>query len=530
MNQLFTQISDFMLQYPLRQRMILIGVLIAFISAIISLLLWANRTEYELLYANLEPAAASSIVTDLRDSKVKYRLNNGGTTIYVSRDNVAELRLKYVQSGYLKDAVSGYELFEENTMGMTTFMQQLNLRRALEGELMRTINQFAEVRQCRVHLNVPERRLFEEDEVGSASVVLHIQPGMKMSNAQVSGIGALVANSVEGIEVDNVVVMDSKGNILVEKPQESGVINTVGNQWEMQQSVANVIQKKVMALVEGIVGKQNAVVKVSAELNFDQLERTIEHIDPDNAVLLSEERYIETSASGLDSSNVNVEKIKSNFELSKRVEHFIANTGDIKRLTVAVLVNGKYNEAVGDAEQTKQYTARSTQELEQIASLVRTAVGYSGERGDVVEVQNMQFVEEVVNNDQEYFEDMIQQEKLETIITYVLLGLGLLLSFFLLRGLLKTSVVGLSLAKNQELPGGESSGQTGKLEGKKTAAIKAMEEEEELNEDLYIAKLSPEARAKLKAKDKMTDEVIQFAKDSPENATKLMRSWLTEER
>jgi len=212
MNQVFTQINQFMLQYPLKQRIILAGVLIAFISAIISLLLWANRTEYELLYANLEPSAASSIVGDLRDNKINYRLNNGGTTVYVARDNVAELRLKYVQSGYLKDAVSGYELFEENTMGMTTFMQQLNLRRALEGELMRTINQFPEVNQCRVHLNMPERRLFEDDEVGSASVVLHLQPGRLMTTSQISGIGALVANSVDGIEVDNVLHVCSAQN------------------------------------------------------------------------------------------------------------------------------------------------------------------------------------------------------------------------------------------------------------------------------------------------------------------------------
>jgi flagellar M-ring protein FliF len=414
---------------------------------------------------------------------------------------------------------------------MTTFMQQLNLRRALEGELMRTINQFPEVNQCRVHLNMPERRLFEDDQIGSASVVLHLQPGRKMMASQISGIGALVANSVDGIEVDNVVVMDSKGNILVEKPQESGVIGAVGNQWELQQSIEYEIQRKILALVEGIVGKQNAVVKVAADLNFDQLERTIEHVDPDNAVLLSEERYTETSADGLDSTNMNIEKITSNFELSKRVEHFIANTGDVKRLTVAVLVNGKYTSSSEDSEtgQTKEYSPRSQKELDQIASLVRTAVGYSEERGDVVEVQNMQFVEEVVNEDQKYFDDMMEKERWETIITYVLLGLGLLLSFFLLRGLLKTSVVGLKLSKTQELPGGEGA-QAAKLEGGKTAAVKAPEEEEELSEDLYIAKLSPEARAKLKAKDKMTEEVIKFAKESPENATKLMRSWLTREK
>jgi len=123
-------------------KLALVAVLIGFLSAIISLLLWANRTEYELLYSNLDPNAASSIVSDLRNSKIKYRLENGGTTIYVPKEDVPELRLKYIQSGYVKDSITGYEIFEKNNLGMTTFMQQLNMKRALEGELMRTINQF----------------------------------------------------------------------------------------------------------------------------------------------------------------------------------------------------------------------------------------------------------------------------------------------------------------------------------------------------------------------------------------------------
>lgn len=528
MNTIFNQISQLMLQYPLKQRIILIGVLIGFVSAILTLVLWANRTEYELLYANLDPSSASSIVSDLRDNGDKYQLKNGGTTVYVSRDNVAELRLKYVQSGYLKDAVSGYELFEKNQMGMTTFMQNLNLRRALEGELMRTINDFPEVRQSRVHLNVPEHRLFEEDERGSASVVLHLQPGTHMAPKQVTGIAALVSNSVDGIEVENVVVMDANGNILVEKPKDSGVIGLVGNQWELQQSIENEMQRKVTALVEGIVGKQNSVVKVAVELNFDQLERTIEQLDPENAVLLSEERYTETSSNGLDSSDLNVKKVTSNFELSKQVEHFIANTGDIKRLTVAVLVNGKYQTTATESNtQTKQYIPRTEEQLNQIASLVRTAVGYSEDRGDIIDVQNIQFLEDVMSEDQSYFDDMMQREKWETIVTYVLVGLGLILSFFLLRGLLKTSVSNLLIPQSNVLEAGDKEG-TSQLDGEKpVAAVEAPDDE--IDEDLFIAKLSPEARARLKAKDKMTEEVIHFSKESPDNATKILRSWLAQE-
>ncbi len=521
MNQITQQLFQFFNEHSLKQKIIIVTVLIVFVSILISLLLWANRTEFELLYSNLDPAAASAIVSDLRNDKISYRLENGGTTIYAPKDMISELRLQHAQSGYLKDAISGYELFENNKMGMTTFMQKLNMKRALEGELMRTINQFSEVKQSRVHLVIPKDHLFEEEKAGSASVVLHMRPGASLNHNQLKGIAALVANSVEGIETENVVVMDADGAVLHEGPKDTGVVGNVNNQYQLQQNIESAMQRKVSEIVSGIVGKQNNVIKVSVELNFDQIERTTEEVDPDNVVKLSEEKYVESSKSGIDSSDFVVEKTTTNYELSKRLERYISNSGDIKRLTVAVLVNGRYNYKKDESgESIAEYQPRSSEELRQIEALVKSAVGYNENREDIVEVRNMKLEalprqQQVITTEEPFRFDMWQQ-----IITYGLIGLGILLAFILLRGLLKTSV-------NQLLLTGETDDNTRKQIAEKPKP-KALPEEEEISEDLYIKKLTPEARAKLKAKDKMTREVLTFASERPEDATKLLRSWLTE--
>ncbi|MBT8386161.1 MAG: flagellar M-ring protein FliF [Ignavibacteria bacterium] len=522
MNQIISQLTEFFLQYSIRQRMIIFAVLIGFLSAVVSLVLWANRTEYDLLYSNLDPTAASSIVDDLRNSKIKFRLDNGGTSVLVPKDQVAELRLKYVQTGYLSDSVSGYELFEKNNMGMTTFMQHLNLKRALEGELTRTINQFPEVKQSRVHLVVPEDRLFEDQKSGSASIVLHMVPGASLNHNQINGIAALVANSVEGIESEDVVVMDSQGNVLIEGPKDTGQMGQVGNQYDLKRSIEKEFQDKVTEIVEGIVGKKNAVVQVSTELNFDQVERTLEEIDPENVAIVSEQKYTETSTNKTDSSDMVVENLGTNYEFSKKYEKFISNTGGIKRLTVAVLVNGNYiTQENEEGEAVQEYFPRSDQELGQIAALVRSAVGYSEERGDIVEVQNMKLVNGngVITSNEEYFSDGLPMDFWMNLINYILIGLGLLFGFYLLKGLLKSSVTQFGLPAPAGTPALNQPN-----------ASRRSFAEEEVSEDIYMKKLSPEARAKLRAKDRMTEEVIAFAEESPENATNLVRSWLTQQR
>jgi len=535
MSQLTAYAQEFLSHYSLKQKMIIAGVLIAFFSAVVAMLMWANRTEYELLYSNLEPSSASSVVADLRSNKVPYRLENGGTTIYAPADRISELRLRYIQSGYIKDSVNGYELFEKNNMGMTTFMQHLNFKRALEGELMRTINQFSEITKSRVHLVIPEERLFEGQKEGSASVVIDLRPGAHLSASQVKGIASLVANSVDGINTKDVVIMDNDGNVLADGEETDQLMGAVSNQYELRHKLEQEMQKKVRDLVSGVVGHNNTVVKVSAELNFDRLERTHEEVDPDNAAVVSENKYVESSKNASDTSNYSIQKTTANYEFGRTKETYVSNTGNIKRLTVAVLVNGDYKEEKGpDGETSYKYVPRSEEELNQIAALVKSAIGYNEDRGDVVEVQNMQLSNRPEVKDAGPFSGDIPFDFWEKIISYILLAIGLIVAMFLLKGMLKTSVSQLALpgggsvagtlagrpAENAALPQGSG--------GAGTAEALAEPEEESISEDLYMKKLSPEARARLKANDKMTREVVKFAEESPDNATKLLRSWIAD--
>jgi len=230
------------------------------------------------------------MVTDLKTSKIKYKLENGGKTIFVPTENVSELRLKFTEQGYVGDMISGYEIFDNNEIGMTTFKQKLNMRRAIEGELTRTINQFPGVMNSRVHIALPEEKLFEKETNGKASVVLYLTPGATIDNEQVKGIGALVANSVDGIDSDGVVVVDSEGKLLSENLGEQTVLGSTGNQWELKNSVESRLQIKVQDILDGVLGYQNSIAKVSVNLNFEKIERTVEAFDPDKVVILSEER------------------------------------------------------------------------------------------------------------------------------------------------------------------------------------------------------------------------------------------------
>ena len=582
MENFFNQISSMFNRYTLAQRSVIVTLFIGMLSAIIALVVWANRPEYELLFTDIDPTTASKMVGDLKSQKVKYRLENGGKTILIPTESVSEWRLKFTEQGYVGDMITGYEIFDNSEIGMTTFKQKLNMRRALEGELTRTINQFPGVINSRVHLALPEEKLFEKEKDGKASVVLYVQPGVILDVEQVKGISALVANSVDGINPDGVVVVDSEGILLSDSKGEQAVMGSTGNQWDLKNSVESRLQMKAQDILDGVLGYQNSIAKVSVNLNFEKIERTTEAFDPDKVVILSEERQTESSF-GQDSAKYDKENVLTNYELNKTVEHYVSPTGDISRITVAVLVNGTYiNEEDEEGNTQKVYQARSDVELNQIADLVKSSVGFMEERGDVIEVENIRFDRSAFDEDMEYFEKADTRAMWASVINKGLLLVSVLVALFVMRTLFKKteeesatlSLLGETEPALEGLPEGE--GELEKLEAgegekeelseeeklseeeekeqkekvdkleeyfeknkiKPTDALRSWfskylkestgeEIEDEIDEDIFIKKLSPEARARLKAKDKMTSAVIDFAKETPNNASKLIHSWIT---
>ncbi|MCK5519894.1 MAG: flagellar M-ring protein FliF, partial [Candidatus Marinimicrobia bacterium] len=353
MNSIFVQLGRVLGRYSIGQRIIIISVILGVFSAAISMVFWANRPEYDIMYTDLEPSNASVIVSELRGMKVPFKLENNGRNIYVPHKQVAELRLRFSELGYANEMVAGYEIFDDSKIGMTTFMQNLNMRRALEGELVKTINQFPEIRNSRIHLVMPEDKLFEKDRKGSASVVLYLRAGRAITMDQIDGISALVANSVKGIDGDNVVIIDSEGNLLSNAVDDTNMMGAAGTQSDLRYREELKIQKKVTDIVENIVGHQNTVVRVSIEMNFEQVERNSETPDPESVVVVSEETRTETTTNRDSLNNSNEERQNentiTNYEIGTIQEHYIGNTATIDKLSVAVLINGR-KKTVTDAD------------------------------------------------------------------------------------------------------------------------------------------------------------------------------------
>ncbi|MCF7800579.1 MAG: flagellar M-ring protein FliF [Candidatus Marinimicrobia bacterium] len=527
MNHIFSFLRSVLERYSIGQRIVIVTLLLGLVSTSIALVMWANRPEFDTLYSDLDAATAGKVISELRSAKVKYELQNNGKTILVPVNQVAEMRLKFAESGVVNNVIDGYEIFDQSSIGMTTFMQQLNLRRALEGELTKTVNEFPIVKHSRVHLVLPETKLFGKDQQGSASVVLYLQPGKKIGRDQVQSIAALVANSVEHIDQEDVVVVDADGKLLTDSRSDDSAMGSVGNRWDFQHTVETRLQNKVMNILTGIVGFENAVVQVAVDLNFEQISRTQELYDPDNVVVVGEERHtastVDTDSANQQLKNQTNEDVITNYELNKTVEHYVGDSGTIDKLSVAVLVNGEYESSTApDGEQVRTFKPRSSQQLQQIESLVRSAVGYDADRGDMVTVNSIQFNAKDIAADLEYFKEVEQREMWGGIINKSLLGIGLLVAFFLMRLMLRST--GKSLVEaSEQLPAGP---RPTRLESGGSGY--RVPEEEEISEDLFMKKLSPEARAQIKAKDKMTEEVLGLAKEQPEDAARLIRTWLTQ--
>ncbi|WP_082765383.1 MULTISPECIES: flagellar basal-body MS-ring/collar protein FliF [unclassified Phenylobacterium] len=361
-----------------------------------------------LLYSNLDLKEAGSITAALDQAGVKYEVKGDGSTIMVPRDEVASTRLMLSSKGLPTAGSVGYEIFDEaNALGQTDFVQQLNRQRALEGELSRTILSLDGINSARVHLVLPKRQLFEEEaEQPSASVTIGVG-GRAPSAEQVRALQNLVAGAVPNMKPDRVTVVDQHAKTL--SGGETGTAAEAdGRKSEVEQRIA----KQVKNLVEGMVGAGKARVNVTADLELARVTVQQETFDPDGQVIRSEStteenaRENDRSGSGQASVAANIPGAPgddensntsasgrtdstTNYEISKTVRTEVQEPGTVKRLSVAVAVDGAT--AAGKDGKPGEYTPRSAEEMQRIEQLVRTAVGYNQERGDQVSVINVKF-------------------------------------------------------------------------------------------------------------------------------------------
>ena len=363
-----------------------------------------------LLYSSLDLKEAGSITAALDQSGVKYEVKGDGSTILVPRDEVASTRLMLSGKGLPTAGSVGYEIFDQaNALGQTDFVQQLNRQRALEGELARTIHALDGITSARVHLVLPKRQLFEEEvEQPAASVSIGVG-GREPTAEQVRAIQNLVAGAVPSLRPDRVTVVDQHAKTL--SGGETGMAAEAdGRKSEVEQRIA----KQVKTLVEGLVGAGKARVNVSADLDLARVTTQEEKYDPDGQVIRSEsttdENSREKSADGsgqasvatnipgaaggggdtTDNSNSSGRQDSTtNYEISKTVRTEVQEPGTVKRLSVAVAVDGAT--AIGKDGKPGAYTARSAEEMQRIEQLVRASVGFNQDRGDQISVINVKF-------------------------------------------------------------------------------------------------------------------------------------------
>lgn len=303
------------------QRSMVITVTIMSLVVLIGVMIWAGRTDYAILYSGLDPKDAGGIAEKLREMKVDFRLENGGTTVLVPSRKTQELRIEFASLGLPRSGEMGYEVFDKTNIGMTDFVQKLNYHRALEGELARTICQIEGVEQARVHVVIPEPALFQEDKKETtASVVLRLAPHISLTKRQVQGIAYLVAYSIEGLTIHNVNIIDATGNILTDSMDPSQAIQATSRQLELQRDVERYLREKAQSLLDGILGGGKSEVRIAVAMNFDQVERTKESYDPEKSSIRSEQRSEVTSSGGQASpgGGNSEENNTTNYELTKQ--------------------------------------------------------------------------------------------------------------------------------------------------------------------------------------------------------------------
>jgi len=370
-------------------------VMLVTIASIVLLIYLTTQVEYRVLFSNLSNEDAGKIVSKLSEKKVPYKISSSGGAISVPEDKVSELRLELAAAGLPQGGGVGFEIFDNKTLGATEFEQQLNYRRALQGELSRTISGLDEIQSSRVHIALPKDSLFtDQQKRPTASVTLRLKSGKSLRPAQIDGIVHLVASSIEGMNPEDVMVVDSRGAILSVKQHDSKLSKLTSQQIDFQRNMEKDLAARIQTMLENVVGPGKVAVRVTAELDFRIMEKTEETYNPEAQVVRSTQRNSEKENSvnpaGAVSENPKKEKLDEiiNYEINKVVSKTVMPVGETKKLSIAVLVDGKYKK---NEKNEEVYQALAKNEIESLEDLVRKSAGINAQRGDQVVVTNMPF-------------------------------------------------------------------------------------------------------------------------------------------
>jgi len=545
-----------------RQLATLAGAFVFVVGIVGGSAYWVNRPTYALLFADMEVEDAGQMVTRIKALKVPYQLDPGGRSIRVPAERVDELRLELSSQGMPSSGRVGFEIFDRTAFGATEFLEQVNYRRALEGEIARTISTISEVSNARVHIAMGRETLFGEPRPAKASVVLKLRGQRGLAAGTISGITNLVAASVEGLRPEAVVVLDSFGRPLA-KPGEEGDDPLGAAQLEKQQRIEKEMSTRVVALLEPVVGIERVRVNVAVKLNPQSQEETEEHWDP-NTVLRSHQTTSDTSIAGSGSSsgggagtmtpvagtrsNLPTPAASSaaatttttnttgpsstrtaetsNFEVSRTTRRTVMPPGDIQRLSVAVILDDDQQSTTAqDGTITTKHVPRTPEDLQKIQGLVAASVGLEPDRGDQLTVQNVSFEEAapvapevprtVVQRVQEYTPQIWEGTRMVIVMVIALVAL-----LFVVRPMLKNAT---TLALATPVAGVAGGGAGVLAPGQTPRTVKDLESELEARLDAAAAQGAEGRRLPV-----LTKRVTAISDSEPENVAKLLRGWIAE--
>lgn len=526
---------------PTRQKYMVIGVVVAVAAAIMGGAYFVGKADMVPLFTNLETKDASAINAKLKEMKVPYEISGDGKTILVSSKNVYQLRLELATSGIPAGNDKGFEIFEQNKFGVTEFQNKVNYLQAIQGELQKTIQIMPEVEDCRIHIVMPEDSLYKKEEKdATASVMLKLRAGSKLTKEQVRGIVNLVTHGVPRLKTENVTVVDSDANILNEQvdPLFAGTGSTT--QIEMTQKMQDKYQKDIQSLLEKVLGPGKSAVRVNLELSFDQRttdKQTYSPVVDDKGIVRSSQETSEnykgsansqggvpgvtTNVPGANQGGVqgvppnlpgaanqqrtnnpnvpgypaqtgngqasNYEKkdVTKNYEVNEVKEKIIATPGSIKRLTVAVLLDSSIDKAQQDS----------------LMKTVSSAVGISQTRGDSLSVEAIPFNTDFLDKQKAEEADKQRKEQISMLIKVGIGVGGVLVILYAIKLYLK------SRQRESELA--------------MLAAMEAPEPEPEVVDDGLTEKERDEIR--------LREETVKWAMSQPESVAQLLKIWLQDE-
>jgi len=439
------------------QRALLLAVVLTFIFITALLVYWARKPDMRVLYRGLAPEEASKITEKISDKGIVYKLRDGGTSIYVPKENVYQLRLDMAKEGLPSDQQSGYKIFDKEKIGISPFVQNVNLKRALEEELAKSIQMIDGVIHARVHIVSSEQNLFTPGASNpTASVVIRLKPGYRISALNIAAVTNLVASSVEGLSPENITLIDSQGHLLSTQSDQT-LANGAGTVADYRERVEQNLARKVEDMLTTVLGPGRAVVKVSAVIDMNSINTVKEIYDPGTKVASKEEITSgseigpsSTSAEGEPPAPGNTkkdEKVITEYQVGKTVKQEVILPGEIKTLSVAAFVDL----SVSDSNETSSGGQQAMiMELSQVEDIIRNALGLKGT--DTLKVVHAKFyrpAESIIDEKPSNWSGYL------AIIRHASLGIMAICALLVLRIFRGAKKKAETIAPTEQLPGFE---------------------------------------------------------------------------